>query len=200
MEGGVIRRAQVKLGLSGITKYLSALVKTIHPVRALFEVCGTVVVSIPFLIAFFMNGTAPLAVYLLYPALFLVSHFVWFRLPFADRRVRWGMFWFSLTVIAALGSGFLYWDFRSNAAASPPVSLDFLPIPAWMWPPFDDHFPTVAVSFLIPSGLAALLYCFVLSLFLRAYHAFRHEERERRNSAGNGGAAGGPGTRGGTPS
>ncbi len=186
MEGGVIRRAQVKLGLSAITKYLSALAKTIHPVRALFEVCGTVVVSIPFLVAFFMNESAPLAVYLLYPSLFLVSHLVWFRLPFADRRVRWGLFWFSLTAVIALGSGFLYWDFRSNAAASP-ASLDFLPIPMWMWPPLDVPFPKVTLSFLIPSALAALLYCFVLSLFLRAYRAFRREERERRaGERGNG--------------
>ncbi len=198
MEGGVVRRAQVKLVLSGITKYLSALAKTIHPVRALFEVCGTVVVSIPFLIAFFMNESAPLAVYLLYPSLFLVSHFVWFRLPFADRRVRWSLFWFSLTAIIALGSGFLYWDFRSAGAS--PASLDFLPIPMWMWPPLDVPFPKVTLSFLIPSALAALLYCFVLSLFLRAYHAFRSEERGRRNGAGNGDAAGGPGARGCTPS
>jgi hypothetical protein len=186
MEGGVFRRAQVKLGLSGIAKHLSALAKTIHPVRALFEVCGTVVVSIPFLVAFFMNESAPLAVYLLYPALFLVSHLVWFRLPFADLRVRWSLFWFSLTAIIALGSGFLYWDFRS-AAALPSAPLDFPPIPAWMWPPLDVPFPKITVSFLIPSALAALLYCFVLSLFLRVYRAFRHEERARRNGErGNG--------------
>jgi hypothetical protein len=125
-----------------------------------------------------MNGSAPLTLYLLYPALFLVSHFVWFRLPFADRRIRWSLFWFSLTAIIALGSGFLYWDFRSAAAS--PASSAFPPISTLVWPPLDVPFPKLTLSFLVPSGLAALLYCFVLSLFLRAYHAFRREERARR--------------------
>jgi hypothetical protein len=179
VEGGVRRRAQVRLGLSGIAKYLRAVAGSIHPVRALFELCGTVVVAVPFVTAFFMNASGPLMLYLLYPCLFLVTHFVWFRLPFADRRIRWALFWFSLTGVVALGSGFLYRDFRSSAAASS-AAAGGASVPAWMWPHVEVSFPKVAISFLIPSGLAALLYCYLLSLFLRAYRSFRREERARR--------------------
>ena len=173
------------MGIRGqLLKYLKAIARSIHPVRALFEVCGTTLVSIPFLVAFFFNRTAPLYVYLLYPALFLVSHFVWFRLPFVDKRVRWFLMWFSLTVILALGAGFLYWNYREAVAAGAsftPTGI-FL-IPHWVSPALDVPFPTVCVFFLVPSGLGAALYCFILSLFLKAYRKYRHEERQKRASS-----------------
>ncbi len=166
-------------------KYVKAIVRTIHPVRALFEVCGTTVVSIPFLVAFLTNRTAPIYVYLMYPVLFLVSHFLWFRLPFVDRRVRWGLMWFSLAIILALGAGFLYWNYREAAAAGDafkPTGI-FL-IPHWLNPTLDVPFPTVCLYFLIPSGLGSALYCFILLLFLRVYEKFRREERQKRAAAG----------------
>lgn len=165
-------------------KYLKAISHTVHPVRAVFEVCGTAGVSIPFLVAFFFNRTAPIYVYLLYPALFLVSHFVWFRLPFVDRKVRWFLMWFSLTVILALGAGFLYWNYREavSAGASFTPRGIFL-IPHWVSPALDVPFPTVCVYFLVPSGLGAALYCVILSLFLKVYRKYRQEERQRKANA-----------------
>jgi hypothetical protein len=167
-----------------VAQYLKSIGKTIHPVRALFEVCGTIVISIPFLVAFVFNRTAPLYVYLLYPALFLVSHFVWFRLPFVDRRVRWGLFWFSLTIIVALGAGFLYWNYREAVTAGAsfkPTGIFW--IPSWVSPTIEVPFPTVGVFFLVPSGLGSALYCFILALFLRVYQKYRQEERRRRAGA-----------------
>ena len=87
-----------------------------HPVRAIFEVCGTLLFAVPFLAAFAMTRSAPLYLYLLYPLLFLVSHFVWFRLPSVDRRVRWFLFWLTLTLVAALGAGFMFWSYWEAAA------------------------------------------------------------------------------------
>jgi hypothetical protein len=164
--------------------YLKAIARTIHPVRALFEVCGTMIISIPFLVAFFFNRSAPIYVYLLYPALFLVSHLVWFRLPFVDRRVRWILIWFSLTIIVALGSGFLYWNYREAVAAG----ASFTPtgvflIPHWVSPTLDVPFPTVCVYFLVPSGIGAALYCLILALFLKVFRKYRQEERQKRVDA-----------------
>ena len=70
-----------KLRDTNLGRYLIAISATVHPVRAVFEVCGTLLFAAPFLAAFIMTRSAPLYLYLLYPLLFLVSHFVWFRLP-----------------------------------------------------------------------------------------------------------------------
>ena len=167
--------------LKQLGTYLQAIAKTIHPVRALFEVCGTTLISIPFLVAFFFNRTAPLYVYLMYPALFLMSHFVWFRLPFVDKRVRWVLMWFSVTVIVALGAGFLYWNYREAVApGSTFIPTGLFLIPQWVSPTIDVPFPTVCVYFLVPSGLGAALYCFILALFLKVYRKYRQEERQKR--------------------
>ncbi len=168
-----------------LSAYLKAIAKTIHPVRALFEVCGTTIISIPFLVAFFFNHSAPIYVYLLYPALFLVSHLVCFRLPFVDRRVRWILIWFSLTIIVALGSGFLYWNYREAVAAGDSFTPKgiFL-IPHWVSPTLEVPFPTVGLFFLVPSGIGAALYCMVLALFLKVYRKYRQEERQKKADAG----------------
>jgi len=147
-------------------------------------VCGTTIISIPFLVAFFINRSAPIFVYLLYPALFLVSHLVCFRLPFVDKRIRWILIWFSLTIIVALGSGFLYWNYREAVAAGAsftPTGI-FL-IPHWVSPTLEVPFPTVGVYFLVPSGVGAALYCMVLALFLKVYRKYRQEERQKRVDA-----------------
>jgi hypothetical protein len=163
-------------------KYVSAIVRTVHPVRAIFEVCGTVLFAIPFLAAFAVNRSAPIYLYLLYPLLFLVSHFVWFRLPSVDRRVRWFLFWVSLTLVAALGAGFIYWSYRETIG--PGFSPQgFFAIPHWVSPTMDAAFPSVALYFLVPSGAGALLYCLLFALFLRIYRKYRAEEHRRRSSA-----------------
>jgi hypothetical protein len=164
-----------------LKKYLRAIAKTIHPVRTGFEICGTIVIAIPFLTAFALNHSAPIYLYLLYPALFLVCHFVWFRLPSVDRRLRWLLFWFSLTLIGALGAGFLYWSYREAIAAGAPFTLRgiFL-FPKWVNPTIDAPFLTAVVYLLLPSGAGAAVYCLILALFLRIYHKYREAERQRR--------------------
>jgi hypothetical protein len=183
-EAGDARRtgaAMKKLRDTDFGRYLRAVVKPIHPVRALFEVCGTVLFSIPFLAAFALNRTAPLYVYLLYPALFLVSHFVWFRLPSVERHLRWALFWITLTVIVALGAGFLYWNYREAVAAGGtfhPSGIFW--IPQWVSPKIDVPFPTVALIFLVPSGAIAAAYSLILGVFLRIYSRYRREEHLKR--------------------
>lgn len=170
-----------KLRDTDFGRYLRAVIGPVHPVRAVFEVCVTIAFAIPFLAAFAVNRTAPLIVYLLYPLLFLFSHFVWFRLPSVDRRVRWVLFWFTLTIIGALGAGFLYWNYREAVAAGStfhPSGIFW--IPRWVSPTLDVPFPTVAVYFLVPSGVGSVAYCLVLTLFLRIYRKYRQEEHQRR--------------------
>ncbi len=165
------------------------MARTVHPIRAIFEVCGTVLFAIPFLAGFAVNRSAPLYLYLLYPLLFLVSHFVWFRLPSVERRVRWFLFWLTLTLVAALGAGFISWSYReavARGAQSHPVPI--FAIPHWVSRNIDVPFPTVALYFLAPSAVGAALYCAVFALFLRIYRRYRVEEHHRRA------APGGPGS------
>ena len=54
-------------------KYITAIAHTVHPVRAIFEICGTILFAIPFLAAFAMTRSAPIYLYLLYPLLFLIN-------------------------------------------------------------------------------------------------------------------------------
>ncbi len=162
-------------------RYLAAIARTVHPIRAVFEVCGTVLFAIPFLAAFAVNRMAPLYLYLLYPLLFLVSHFVWFRLPSVDRRVRWLLFWSTLTVVAALGAGFIYWSYREAAIRGEGTLHGVFSVPHWVSPSIDVDFPTAAVYFLIPSAVGAALYCLLFGLFLRLYRTYRAEEHRRRS-------------------
>ncbi|MGA2975704.1 MAG: hypothetical protein ABSF77_10380 [Spirochaetia bacterium] len=170
---------------TALGRYLAAIARTVHPVRAIFEVCGTVLFAIPFLAAFAMTRSAPLYLYLLYPLLFLISHFVWFRLPSVDRKVRWFLFWSTLTLVAALGAGFMFWSYKEAAArgASFPPSGIFA-IPQWVSPNIDVPFLTAALYFLAPSGAGAAVYCLVLALFLRVYKKYRAEEHRRRSPGG----------------
>jgi hypothetical protein len=162
-------------------KYITAIAHTVHPVRAIFEICGTILFAIPFLAAFAMTRSAPIYLYLLYPLLFLISHFVWFRLPAVDRRVRWLLFWLTLTFVAALGAGFMFWSYREASAQGgsfPPEG--FFAIPKWVNPNIDVPFPTVTLYFLAPSAVGSALYCLLLALFLRIYRNVRAEEHRRR--------------------
>ncbi|HEY9594298.1 MAG TPA: hypothetical protein VHE79_07470 [Spirochaetia bacterium] len=170
-----------KLSETELGRYVIAIARTVHPVRAVFEVCGTVVFAIPFLAAFAMTRSAPLYLFLLYPFLFLVSHFVWFRLPSVERRVRWLLFWATLTFVAALGAGFIFWSYHEatlRGADFPPAG--FFAIPHWVSPNIDAPFPTVAAFFLVPSAAGSALYCLVLGLFLRIYRKYRSEQHRRR--------------------
>ena len=171
-----------KLRETNLGRYAAAISRTVHPVRAIFEVCGTLLLAIPFLAAFALNRSAPLYLYLLYPLLFLVSHFVWFRLPSVDRRLRWFLFWSTLTLVLSLGAGFLYWSYREAQArggAFPTAGI--FAFPHWVAPNIDADFPTAALYLLAPCGAGAVLYCLVLGLFLRIYKRFRAEEHRRRS-------------------
>ena len=170
-----------KLRESNLGRYVSSISRTVHPARAIFEVCATTLFAIPFLAAFAMTRSAPVYLYLVYPLLFLVSHFVWFRLPSVDRKVRWILFWSTLTVVATLGAGFMFWSYKEAAARGDSFPAQgFFAIPHWVSPNIDVPFPTVAAYFLVPSGAGAAAYCFVLFLFLRIYRKFRAEEHRRR--------------------
>ena len=164
-------------------KYLTAITRTVHPVRATFEVCGTLLFAVPFLAAFAINRSGPLYLYLLYPLLFLITHFVWFRLPSVDRRVRWFLFWLTLTLVAALGAGFMfwsYWEAGNRGTGFQPEGI--FAIPHWVSPNIVVSFPTVAAYFLVPSGAGAALYCIVLALFPRIYEKYRAEQHRRRSA------------------
>ena len=171
-----------KLRDTNLGRYAAAISATVHPVRAIFEVCGTLLLAIPFLAAFALTRSAPLYLYLLYPLLFLVSHFVWFRLPSVDRRLRWFLFWSTLTLVLSLGAGFLYWSYReaqAHGGAFPTAGI--FAIPHWVAPNIDADFPTAALYLLAPCGAGAVLYCLVLGLFLRIYKRHRAEEHRRRS-------------------
>jgi hypothetical protein len=170
-----------KLRHTSLGRYVAAISATVHPVRTIFEICGTILLAIPFVAAFAMTRAAPLYLYLLYPLLFLVSHFVWFRLPSVDRRLRWILFWGTLALVLALGAAFLYWSYREAQArggAFPAAGI--FAIPHWVAPNIDADFPTAALYLLAPSGAAAAVYCLVLALFLRVYRQHRAEEHRRR--------------------
>jgi hypothetical protein len=174
-----------KLRETDFGKYVIAIARTVHPVRAGFEICGTVLFAMPFLAAFAMTRSAPLYLYLLYPLLFLVSHFVWFRLPSVDRKVRWILFWGTLSLVAALGAGFMYWSYREaslRGADFPPQG--FFAIPHWVSPNIDVAFPTVAGYFLFPAAAGSALYCLILALFLKIYKKYRAEEHRKRSPSG----------------
>jgi hypothetical protein len=178
-----------KLRDTNLGRYAAAISATVHPARVIFEVCCTILLAIPFLAAFAMTRSAPLYLYLLYPLLFLVSHFVWFRLPSVDRRLRWLLFWSTLTLVLALGAGFMYWSYRearAHGGAFPAAGI--FAIPHWVAPNIDADFPTAAVYFLAPSAAGAALYCFVLGLFLRMYRRRRAEEHRRRTPTDGRGA------------
>lgn len=162
-----------------LNRYLKILGKPIHPIRAVFEVCATTLFALPFLAAYALHRTSPFYVYLLYPAMFLISNIMWFRLPFVHRRVRWVLFWINVTCVIALGAGFLYCDYRECMAASFQPAGIFL-IPHWVNPSMEAPFSAVTAYFLLPAGLVAAFYSFVLSLFLKIYRKFRVEEYRRR--------------------
>lgn len=183
-----------KLRETGPGRYVAAITRSIHPVRAIYEVCCTALFTIPFLAAFAMTRSAPLSLYLVYPLLFLAAHVVWFRLPSIHPRLRWLLLWLTLTIVVALGTGFIFWSYREAAARGAGFAPEsVLSIPHWITPTFDAAFPLVAVFFLVPSGIGAALYCLVFSLFLRIYRAYRAEERQGRIGGK------GPGERGSLP-
>ncbi len=166
---------------TNVGRYMAAISAPVHPARAIFEVCCTVLLAIPFVTAFAMTRSAPLYLYLVYPVLFLVSHSVWFRLPSVERRLRALLFWSTLTLVLALGAGFMYWSYREAGAhggAFPAAGI--FAIPHWVAPNIDADFPTAAVYFLVPSAAGAAAYCGVLWLFLRVYRRRRAEEHRRR--------------------
>ncbi|MGO9308759.1 MAG: hypothetical protein ACLQDL_07035 [Spirochaetia bacterium] len=178
-----------KLRDTNLGRYASAISATVHPVRALFELCCAILLAIPFLTAFAMTRSAPFYLYLLYPLLFLVSHFVWFRLPSVDRRLRGVLFWATLTLVLALGAAFMYWSYREAGArggAFPAVGI--FAIPHWVAPNIDADFPTAAVYFLVPSAAGAGVYCLVLGLFLKMYKRRRADEHRRRSHSDGKGA------------
>jgi len=178
-----------KLRDTNLGKYSIAISGTVHPVHAIFAICGTILLLIPFLVAFAMTRSAPLYLYLLYPLLFLVSHFVWFRLPSVDRRLRWILFWSTLTLVLALGAGFMYWSYREAEArggAFPAVGI--FAIPHWVAPNIDADFPTAALYLLVPAGAGAAVYCLVLGLFLRLSRKHRADEHHRRSPVDGRGA------------
>jgi hypothetical protein len=162
-------------------RYVVAISATVHPVRAIFEVCGTLLFAVPFVTAFAMTRAAPLYLYLVYPLLFLVSHFVWFRLPSVERRLRWLLFWSTLSVVTALGAGFIYWSYREAALSGGGTLTGLFSVPHWVSPSIDVDFPTAGVYFLIPSAVGAVLYCLLFGLFLRLYARYRAEEHRRRS-------------------
>jgi len=166
---------------TNLGRYAAAISATIHPVRAAFEVLGTLLFAVPFVVAFAMTRAAPLYLYLVYPVLFLVSHFVWFRLPSVDRRVRWLLFLSTLAVVAALGAGFIYWSYREAAIRGAGTLHGIFSVPHWFSPNIDVDFPTAAVYFLIPSAAGAALYGLLFGLFLRLYRTYRAEEHRRRS-------------------
>ncbi len=166
---------------TNLGRYAVAISATVHPVRAAFEVCGTLLFAVPFVVAFVLTRGAPLYLYLVYPLMFLVSHFVWFRLPSVERRMRWLLFWGTLTVVAALGAGFIYWSYREAALRGGGTLHGIFSVPHWVSPSIDVDFPTAAVYFLIPSGIGAALYCLLFGLFLRLYRTYRAEEHRRRS-------------------
>jgi hypothetical protein len=171
-----------KLTDTSLGGYAAAISATVRPVRTIFEICGTILFAIPFIVAFALTRAAPLYLYLLYPLLFLVSHFVWFRLPSVDPRLRWILFWGTLTLVLALGAAFMYWSYREAQARGSafPVAGIFA-LSHWVAPSIDADFPTAAVYFLVPSGVGAIAYCLVLALFLRIYRQHRAEEHRRRS-------------------
>jgi len=166
---------------TNLGRYAVAISATVHPVRATFEVCGTLLFAVPFVVAFALTRGAPLYLYLVYPLMFLVSHFVWFRLPSVERRLRWLLFWSTLTVVAALGAGFIYWSYREAALRGGGTLHGLFSVPHWVSPNIDVDFPTAALYFLIPSGIGAALYCLLFGLFLRLYRTYRAEEHRRRS-------------------
>jgi hypothetical protein len=171
-----------KLRETSLGRYLVAISATVHPVRAIFEVCGTLLFAVPFLTAFIMTRSAPLYLYLVYPLLFLVSHFVWFRLPFVERRLRWLLFWSTVALVAALGAAFMYWSYREAAARGDAFPVQgIFSIPHWVSPNIDADFTTAAVYFLVPAAAGSALYCLLFGLFLRLYQRYRAEEHRRRS-------------------
>ncbi len=166
---------------TNVGRYVVAIAATVHPVRATFEVCGTLLFAVPFITSFAVTRAAPLYLYLVYPLLFLVSHFVWFRLPSVERRMRWLLFWSTLTIVAALGAGFIYWSYREAALRGDGSLNGLFSVPHWVSPSIDVDFPTAGLYFLVPSGVGAVLYCLLFNLFLRLYARYRAEEHRRRS-------------------
>jgi hypothetical protein len=186
---GFPRETMKRFQDTGLGRYFRAMARTVHPVRAIFEACGTVLFAIPCLAAFAMTRSAPIYLYLLYPLLFLVSHFIWFRLPSVDRRVRWILFWLAVTLVAALAAGFLFWSYKEAAArGADSTPTGYFAIPRWVSPSIDAPFPSVAAFFLVPSAAGAGIYCLVLSIFLRIYKKYRAEEHRRRAPGDGSGA------------
>lgn len=158
----------------GLGARISAFSRSIHPVRAAYEVCCTVLVAIPFLAAYAANHSAPIALHLLFPLLFLAVHLAWFHLSAMDSRLRWLLFWAALTVIGTFGAGLLF-------SAWSGASLESVhALPSWMRARLDWPFPAVSVSFIIPAAIGAALYCLVFFLFLRISLAWRSDLRQRR--------------------
>ena len=170
-----------KLRDTNLGRYLVAISATVHPVRAIFEVCGTLLFAVPFLAAFVMTRSAPLYLYLLYPLLFLVSHFVWFRLPFVERRLRWLLFWSTVALVAALGAAFMYWSYREAGARGSdfPVQGIFA-IPHWVAPNIDADFPPPPCISWSPRPRGPPCTASLFALFLRLYQRYRAEEHRRR--------------------
>ena len=173
---------------TSLGRYVVAITATVHPVRAIFEVCGTLLFSVPFVTAFAMTRAAPFYLYLVYPLLFLVSHFVWFRLPSVERRMRWLLFWSTLSVVGALGAGFIYWSYREASLRGGGPLGGIFSVPHWVSPSLDVDFPTAGLYFIVPSAAGALLYCLLFGLFLRLYARYRADEHRRRSPADGKGA------------
>ena len=142
--------------------------RPIHPVKAIVALCATTLFSLPFIAQYILLRQNPFYLYLIYPLLFLISHLVCFRLPFVLKTIRWLMFWFSLSVVAALGSGFLFMGYWEASLISKQLEpKGFFLIPTWLNPHLDASFSQVALYFLLPSALGAGIYTVILLFILR---------------------------------
>ena len=150
-------------------KALWILGRPVHPVRAGVVFGATALFTLPFLLQGIVSGESPLYLYPIYPILFLVAHLICFRLPFVKPAVRWTLFWFSLSVVGALGAGFLYLDFEGSSMGRP-WYIPGVPILRFRDSlHLDASFFEVALYFLLPSAAGSGLYCAVVLLVLRAF-------------------------------
>lgn len=161
----------IRMRQSRFKRLLRIWRRPLHPVRVVFSLIGVGVFSIPFIGFYFKYYPKDFYLFIIYPLLFLVAHLVWFRLPFVKRWVRWVLFWLTLSIVVALGMGFLITVYSKQP---------FNSVSQWITDHLDISIRSATIYVIFPSLVVSALYAGVLMLALHVYREYRKRLYFRR--------------------
>ena len=163
-----------------IVKYLK---RPLHPAWLLVALIGLTLFSVPFLYTYRTLRLHSIFLYLVYPALYLLTHLIWFWLPFIHTKARWILFWITLTLVGVLGYNFLFLDYKEAYARGINFEIFFMPV---RWFESAGELSTVqsVLYSIIPSAVGTGVYTLVLNLLMKIYNRLGKDTIEREKETG----------------